>query len=502
MLDVIRVLQLGTEDFNEIYNVPDYIEIEYSENFINVPKDAYDLIFVDRVLSKAEIELLIKVTKAYTLYILDDVELNSHMEFYVACNKGKMIPRTDVQSFLDKEARNYFAKPYGEKMRINKFAVSHGFKGTVQWDGYYCINLNGEYGSEFKQIMYLRNNLPIAKGTALELWLEYDKDDSVELEVEVTLFKSGELANELKKWMFSEKDCKELLILDNDMHNGSLFISIRAKGYGNFKFIAMHDRVSRRGHGCFLPGGKRKVFTNREELFYYFDPGDLKPPLNVYFSGYKTMEGFEGYFMMKKMGCPFLLIGEPRLEGGAFYMGTEEYEAGVVDIVRMHMEELGFDSQQVILSGLSMGTFGAMYYGCDILPHAIILGKPLASVGDVASNERLHRPGGFPTSLDVVNYLEGSIDDAAIESVNNKFWDKFDRTEWTNSKFIVAYMIEDDYDNKAYNNLISHMTTDGVQIYGKGIHGRHNDASAGIVGWFKTQYDKVLKQDFSRRIDK
>lgn len=502
MFDVIRVLQLGTKDFNDIYNVPDYIELEYSENFISAPKEIYDLIFVDRYLNDEEIELLGDVTKAYTLYIVEDVELNPAMEFFCARNKGQKIPRADIQRFLDNEVRNYFAKPYGEKMRINNFVVSHGFKGMVQWDGYYSINLEGEYGSEFKQIVYLRNNLPLKKGNALELWLEYDKDDSVELEMEIILFKSGEVATALKTWVFSEQDLNELIIIDNDINTGSLFVSIRAKGYGKFRFIAMHNRVSRRGHGCFLPGGKRKVFSNREELFYYFDPGDMKPPLNVYFSGYKTREGFEGYYMMKKMRCPFLLISEPRLEGGAFYMGSEEYETGVAEVIRQHMEELGFDSEQVILSGLSMGTFGAMYYGCDILPHAIILGKPLASIGDVATNERLHRPGGFPTSLDVVNYLECSIDDMAIEAVNSRFWDKFDKTEWTDSKFIVAYMIEDDYDNKAYNNLISHMTTDGVQIYGKGIHGRHNDASAGIVGWFKTQYEKVLKEDFSRRIDK
>lgn len=44
----------------------------------------------------------------------------------------------------------------------------------------------------------------------------------------------------------------------------------------------------------------------------------MKPPLNVYFSGYRTAEGFEGYYMMKRMNAPFLLIGDPRVEGGSF----------------------------------------------------------------------------------------------------------------------------------------------------------------------------------------
>ena len=145
-----------------------------------------------------------------------------------------------------------------------------------------------------------------------------------------------------------------------------------------------------------------------------------------------------------------------------------------------------------------MGSLAALYYGCDLLPHAMIVGKPLASIGDVALNERLHRPGGFPTSLDVLNYLSGATNDKAIEVLNDKFWDKFDSTDWGESKFIVSYMIEDDYDCNAYNNMISHLKATGVQVYGKGIHGRHNDESRGIVNWFKSQYEKILKEDFLR----
>ena len=273
-----------------------------------------------------------------------------------------------------------------------------------------------------------------------------------------------------------------------------------AKGHGCLKIIALHDRYSRRGHGVFLPGGERYVTSKREEIFYYFDPGDMKPPLNIYFYGYKTMQGFEGYFMMRKMGAPFLLIGEPRLSGGCFYMGDQEYENAMVDIIQRHMDELGFSSEDVIMSGMSMGTYGALYYGCDIRPYAMILGKPLTSIGDVASNERLLRPGGFATSLDMLHYLTGDMDESAINSLNDRFWNKFDHVDWGKSKFVVAYMIEDDYDRNSYSHLISHLKTDGVQVYGKGIHGRHNDATAAIGGWFKTQYEQILMNDFSRRI--
>lgn len=183
-------------------------------------------------------------------------------------------------------------------------------------------------------------------------------------------------------------------------------------------------------------------------------------------------------------------------------MGSKEYEESLVNIIKEHMERLGFSNEELILSGLSMGTYGALYYGCDLLPHAMILGKPLASIGDVAANERLHRPGGFPTSLDVLHYIEGNTDDESIQSLNARFWNKFRAADFRKSKFVVAYMIEDDYDSTAYNRLISNMQSEGVQVYGKGIHGRHNDATGPIASWFKTQYEQILNNDFSRRIGK
>lgn len=181
-------------------------------------------------------------------------------------------------------------------------------------------------------------------------------------------------------------------------------------------------------------------------------------------------------------------------------MGTPEYEAMIVNMIRKHIDELGFQMSDVVMSGLSMGTYGALYYGCDIRPHAVIIGKPLASIGDVAANETYYRPGGFPTSMDVLLYHQGDTGTNDVQKLNRRFWEKFDRTNWSKSKFVVAYMIEDDYDMTAYQKLLSHLHDGGVQVYGKGLHGRHNDATGGIVQWFLHQYKKVLIEDFGRKL--
>ena len=498
---MIRILQLGSSDWSKEYTLPNYIEYSYTDHFVEAPRSPYDLVFVARNLLEGELENLMSATKAHTLYVTEDVVLDESLSYLFNCKKGRRIAYESIPTFLCYEARNYFPKPYGEKFRFTNLAIAQGFTGAVSWNGNYSLILESDFGNDFEQIAYWRNNIPVFEGQAIDLWLEYKKDPEVEIALKIVQFQRGSIANIQQQWVFTEEQLQDIVYIDNQLATGPIFVSLWAKGKGTLEIIALHDRYSRRGHGMYMPGGERVVTSEREEAFYYFDPGDMKPPLNVYFSGYKTMQGFEGYYMMRKMGAPFLLIAEPRLEGGSFYMGSEEYEKNVLDIIQKHLDELGFSNKELILSGLSMGTYGALYYGCDLSPHAMILGKPLASIGDVAVNERLHRPGGFPTSLDVLHYITGDTDAASVQKLNDKFWNKFKTADFKNSKFVVSYMIEDDYDASAYDKMISNLNSSGVQVYGKGIHGRHNDATGPIASWFKSQYEQILEKDFSRRME-
>ena len=76
----------------------------------------------------------------------------------------------------------------------------------------------------------------------------------------------------------------------------------------------------------------------------------------------------------------------------------------------------------------------------------------------------------------------------------------WESVRWGDTSFIIMHMYEDDYDNQAYNGLISHIDSDNACVYGIGLHGRHNDNTNGIVRWFKRQYADVLERDFDRSI--
>lgn len=498
-MDEIHILQLGMEDWNNRYTLPRNINLDYAERFGELSEKSYDLFFLDRDPLEEEIGPLHRAVKAYTLFVTENVDIRGRTEWLCKCKKAKYIRIADVQSFFLREAKYYYPVPYGEKFKPGNIAIAQGFAGAVKWKGNYKVLLEGKFGGDLKQIVYWRNNIPLFQGQVIDLWLEYHKSREVEISLVVTMFAAGSVSGILKQWEFGEKELANIVQIENIQTEGWIFVSVRARGNGKLQIVALHVRYSRGSHGYFLPGGERYVTSDREEIFCYFDPGDLKPPLNVYFSGYKTRQGFEGYNLMRGMGCPFLLLSEPRLEGGVFYMGSEEYERMLTELIRKHMTELCFTPDQVIFSGLSMGTYGALYYGCDYAPHAILAGKPLASIGNVALNEKYLRPGGFPTSLDVLLYQCGSLDVDAVERLNDRFWSKFDSTDWSRTKFIISYMIEDDYDTHAYGMLLSHLQSGGVQVYGKGIHGRHNDNTPAIVNWFYSQYKKILYEDFSRR---
>ena len=60
-------------------------------------------------------------------------------------------------------------------------------------------------------------------------------------------------------------------------------------------------------------------------------------------------------------------------------------------------------------------------------------------------------------------------------------------------------MIEDDLDGNAYENLKDHLSAGNTWIYGKGLHGRHNDDTYGIVSWFQNQYREIIRKDFDEK---
>lgn len=494
------MLVMTRRNWRELYRIPNSISVEYVEGIEKAKERIYDVTFIDFQIKRQQYDSLRKVTKAYTVFYTEQVILDHDTEIFLKSRKAKFIKDDAIQAFIDKELRNYYPDPYGEKYSSTNLLISSNFGGNVTWNGGFDVKIEGDFGDEYKQIAYWKNRIPVYKGQCIDFYLEHEKQGNVSIMLELTQYAMGSIDNRMKVNTFTDEQLKDQFVLDNECGDSTVFVSIKVKGKGSLTVKCLHDRHSRRGLGAFIPGGERYVSKNGEEIFAYFDPGDLKPPLNVYFAGFKLWEGFEGYNLLKSLGAPFLLFTESRLGGGAFYFGEEDYERKFVEIINDRMKELEFKDGEVILSGISMGSTAVLNYAPDIRPHAVIIGKPIASLGNVAKNEITIRPGGFMESLNVLNMHAGGMDDECAEQMNRRLWDKINKADFSKTVFVISYMLEDDFDRTAYNDLIDNLSSAGVIIYGRGLHGRHNDNSRDITRWFKERFKSILREDYKRDI--
>jgi accessory secretory protein Asp2 len=280
-------------------------------------------------------------------------------------------------------------------------------------------------------------------------------------------------------------------------------VALYLEGVGEMrvKVGQIHIRKSLWGSSCMIPGGEH--ITDPEDLgrdiFFYFNPGDMKPPLSVYFSGFRTAEGFEGRGMMSKMESPYILIADPRLSGGAYYLGSRTFENRLAQKIEEKLALLGFQKKDLILSGLSMGTFGALYYSARLAPQSVIIGKPLASIGSAARYTHIHRPGS--EALHNILYLHtGGVSENDAEALDGRFWGAFLAGNFQETQFMIAYMMEDDIDGTAFSKLSEALSKRSSQtkVLSKGLVGRHNDDTPGIVAWFLRHYQSVYENEFGR----
>jgi len=405
---------------------------------------------------------------------------------------------SDPQQLLNDLSTSLFGGGYGDKLFPSSIQIHPSFEGTIAYQGFENVTLEGNFGEDFKQLAYWSNNFIVNKNLPIELWLEFEKQGNCELRLVIRKIWSGSVDEIFEEILVTENDLEQALVMENKDGDCYLAISVEARGQGILTIGNLHQRWSRKQFGKFVLGGNTIHDSKRDEINYFFHPGDFKPPLAVYFAGFRPAEGFEGYWMMKNLGCPFLLFSDPRLEGGSFYLGSQELENKIKETIQYYLDYLGLTSKDLILSGLSMGTFPSLYYGAAFEPCAVIVGKPLANIGTIAKRGRLDAPGVFNTSYDILRHQTGGVSYQHMDDLDQRFWNVFKKANFTNTTFGLSYMKDEDMDSKAYDQLVEHLCYTGAKILSKGTSGRHNDDTDTNVAWFLHFYNMVLREEFGR----
>ena len=448
----------------------------------------------------ADLAYLRPRVRAYTVFYTDPAMREPPLlEEFLAEKMAEFLPYSELPSFLEEAPEIYHARDYGAILPLGAAVPAKGSDTlSVTVRGNDAITYQGVFGQEPVPILTHLYNITLQKDTEVELFQEYRCDPSVSLSLRIYETYAGNAKTEGTRFDFPLKE-HPVIRFRAHYPQSILYLSVLATGHGNTLLGCLHQRDAHRGRYLFLPGGKRLCSGRGEETFWYYSPGDRKPPLCIYFSGYRTREGFEGLNMMSRLHCPFLLFQDPRIEGGCFYLGDADYEGNIVSVIRQAADSLHFRDEQIIFSGISMGSTGALYYASFFHPGAVLLGKPLINIGQIACNERTIRPGGFPTSLDAVLHLTGTADPEHAAMLDQKMWQRIDAAHFEGTEFAISYMKDDDYDPTAYPDFLQHMAGRKIKIYGKGNPGRHNDDTAAIVNWFEIRLRHILQEDFERK---
>ncbi|MBF0716097.1 accessory Sec system protein Asp2 [Gemelliphila palaticanis] len=495
--------------YNDLSKLNIYKEIKVLNKEKNVleskkKKISFNTIVIEDInlINEEGLSILSEISKPYSIiYNHSGSEIKNLFSEYMK----KYIPFQSDFKEKDKLIKDiykcFFKSQYGDRVLVRDLIVSPNFSGDIEFLGNSYLKLSGEFGNDFIQLASWKINKIAYKDSVIEFWPEFIKDDTVDIEYKIRSITEGSIDDICSELTISEENLQDKIYIENDV-NTYFHISVHLKGRGNCKIGIGHYRFSRKDYGNMTLGAERLVDEDtREEILFYFDPANLKPPLNVYFSGYRTQEGFEGYSMIKNLGSSFILITDPRLEGGAFYFASEKLESMVLDKIKEKLNYLNFTNEQLILSGLSMGTFGALYYGSRLSPYGIVLGLPLASIGNIAKNLKLLAPDVFPTSLDVLRHYTGKLGESSADLLNRRFWNIFEKSNLDNTTIIASYMKDDDYDRTAYYDIVESLKGKKTIVIGRGLEGRHMDASSNINSWFIMKYRELIKKGFGKNYD-
>ena len=504
----LKILQIGLDNWSHQYEIPENMDWYFVcprsskalRKMIEIDTiSRFQAVLIEDGNSLTDVLEFTDFFEPHSLFYNQDFKTTDPLLLDILKKQcAQPVDFSDPQALLQDLSTSLFSGGYGDKLFPSNIQIHSSFEGSISYQGLEHVMIEGDFGTNFHQLACWSHNFMVYKNLPIELWLEYEKQGNCEFRFIVRKIIEGNIDHFFEEEVYTEADLEKAIVIDSIDTNFLLFLSVEARGHGTIKLGNLHQRWSRKQFGKFVLGGNILHDSKRDEINYFFHPGDFKPPLAIYFSGYRPAEGFEGYFMMKTLGCPFILFSDPRLEGGAFYLGTDELEGKVKETIAHYLDYLGFDRKDLILSGLSMGTFPALYYGASFEPHAIIVGKPLANLGTIASRGRLDAPGVSNLAFDCLIHHTGGTSSQDMTELDQRFWKIFKQANFSKTTFGLSYMKDEDMDPQAYENLVTYLCNTGAKILSKGTAGRHNDDTDTNIAWFLHFYRMVLASDFGR----
>ncbi len=487
----MNVLQLGAQNWADKYKIPNEIAWNYN-TYPQAGIKRFDLVIItegvqleDNLWSKLQWQVppYCVLYSPFAEKDLSEAGLN-----FINCQEARQIVE-DPQELINQLPVRYFPGQSGMRIPPTNILLN-SVDSTLLDGGHLRVTVNSD---RWVKIGNYRQQIYIDPNRLLKFNLEYNRKANVKVRLRFFIQEDGGDGNLANNYLldFSENNEEQLLPLKPADMRRFTSASIEVMGKGQVTIGMLHSRWSRAGKGEFLPGGRRLIDpATGADIAYYFNPGDLRPPLHVYFSGARELEGFEAYPLFRRNHTPTLLFTDPRLAVGQFYTG-EAIESQIKATIIATLKKLGFNRQQLVMNGISMGTYPAIKLGAQLSAYAINVAKPTVNLGQVALRARLERPDEFDTIFDIDRQLVSSLTSEQLEQLDTKFWKLMNQTDLTKTRIYVGYMKNDDYDNLAIKRMQENAAIQNARLFvSKGFPGRHNDNNA-VVQWLVSRLVEI-----------
>lgn len=504
---IVRVLQLGPNNWAKKYKIPDDIEWEFNEfpsKNKKKAKQGYDAVIITGGINFSKekwTKLQYKVDPYHVCYLEQVVhQMDKAGQYFLKCSAANKITETPQEVINHLITRLYYGQS-GIRFMPTQFQPLMNRIDSYQMLDQCHFKIGVDTNDQWVNIGNYRINILIDPQKLMSFWLEMQsKGVKVRLRAFVQGYGTDGDLNDCFVIPIDSDAREHVLPIGAVNYRRVITFSLEVKGEGSFILGILHSRWSRDGYGAFLAGGKRIINPdNLEDIAYYFNPGDLRPPLNVYFSGFRTAEGFEAFPMFRRLHAPMLLFTDMRQEGGQFYTASFMEESIKKEILSV-LKHLGFDRSQLVMNGISMGTYGAIKFGTQLGAGFINAAKPLCNLGYISERGHLERPGAFSTIFDVDNRLTSKLDKEHLQKIDQDFWRQFNQLDLSNTRLFIGYMKDDEYDNHSIHQLRrSPAIANAKQFVYRGFPGRHN-GNRQVNQWFIERLHEIMRNDFSREI--
>ena len=91
---------MGTEDWNEKYNIPEDVKVTFCPEELKKEKLIYEIVFIEHNLTEAQAKVVYDMSMSYCLFVLDSFDMDDITKKLFDRRMGNVLAANNVQDFL------------------------------------------------------------------------------------------------------------------------------------------------------------------------------------------------------------------------------------------------------------------------------------------------------------------------------------------------------------------------------------------------------------------